>query len=54
MRPDAQPGHPAVLHLPVMFAQVMEGLRVLENGTYLDGTFGRDGHARGVLRNLGP
>ncbi|MBP3984493.1 16S rRNA (cytosine(1402)-N(4))-methyltransferase RsmH [Pseudoxanthomonas helianthi] len=54
MRPDAQPGHPAVLHLPVMFAQVMEGLRVLENGTYLDGTFGRGGHARGVLRNLGP
>lgn len=54
MRPDAQPGHPAVLHQPVMFAQVMEGLRVLENGTYLDGTFGRGGHARGVLQNLGP
>ena len=37
-----------------MFAQVMEGLQVQENGTYLDGTFGRGGHARGVLRNLGP
>ena len=41
-------------HLPVLFAQVMEGLRVLEDGTYLDGTFGRGGHARGVLQRLGP
>ena len=40
-------------HLPVMFPQVMEGLRVLEDGTYLDGTFGRGGHARGVLQRLG-
>nr|WP_281289279.1 16S rRNA (cytosine(1402)-N(4))-methyltransferase RsmH [Luteimonas wenzhouensis] len=40
-------------HLPVMFEQVMEGLRVLEDGTYLDGTFGRGGHARGVLERLG-
>lgn len=54
MRPEAQPGHPAVLHLPVMYAQVLEGLRVQEGGTYLDGTFGRGGHARGVLQNLGP
>lgn len=36
-----------------MFAQVMEGLRVLKEGTYLDGTFGRGGHARGVLERLG-
>jgi 16S rRNA (cytosine1402-N4)-methyltransferase len=41
-------------HLPVLFAQVMEGLRVLPDGTYLDGTFGRGGHARGVLDKLGP
>jgi 16S rRNA (cytosine1402-N4)-methyltransferase len=40
-------------HLPVMFVQVMEGLRVREDGTYLDGTFGRGGHARGVLQRLG-
>ena len=39
-------------HLPVMFEQVMEGLRVVEDGTYLDGTFGRGGHARGVLQRL--
>ena len=41
-------------HLPVMFTQVMEGLRVLKDGRYLDGTFGRGGHARGVLDRLGP
>jgi 16S rRNA (cytosine1402-N4)-methyltransferase len=40
-------------HLPVLFAQVMKGLRVVEDGTYLDGTFGRGGHARGVLEQLG-
>src|SRR5690606_18678887 len=34
--------------------QVMEGLRVVGDGTYLDGTFGRGGHARGVLQRLGP
>ena len=32
----------------------MEGLRVLADGHYLDGTFGRGGHARGVLDQLGP
>jgi 16S rRNA (cytosine1402-N4)-methyltransferase len=32
----------------------MEGLRVIADGTYLDGTFGRGGHARGVLQQLGP
>ncbi len=40
-------------HLPVLFAQVMEALRIREDGTYLDGTFGRGGHARGVLEHLG-
>ncbi|MFT3897003.1 MAG: 16S rRNA (cytosine(1402)-N(4))-methyltransferase RsmH [Thermomonas sp.] len=32
----------------------MEGLAVKTEGTYLDGTFGRGGHARGVLQRLGP
>ena len=41
-------------HLPVMFDEVMEGLAVKADGTYLDGTFGRGGHARGVLQRLGP
>lgn len=47
------PGAPAA-HVPVLYAQVMEGLQVVENGKYLDGTFGRGGHARGVLAQLGP
>jgi 16S rRNA (cytosine1402-N4)-methyltransferase len=42
------------VHVPVLFAQVMEGLAVKTEGTYLDGTFGRGGHARGVLQRLGP
>jgi len=41
-------------HLPVMWTQVMDALRVLRDGRYLDGTFGRGGHARGVLDRLGP
>ncbi|MCS4236424.1 16S rRNA (cytosine1402-N4)-methyltransferase [Stenotrophomonas sp. BIGb0135] len=41
-------------HLPVLYTQVLDGLKVIENGTYLDGTFGRGGHARGVLEQLGP
>lgn len=41
-------------HVPVMLAEVMEGLRVKADGTYLDGTFGRGGHAREVLKQLGP
>ncbi len=47
------PAHLPVLHLPVMYEQVMDGLRILGDGTYLDGTFGRGGHARGVLQRLG-
>ena len=53
-RQSAQADHLSPLHLPVLYAQVMEGLQVKENGTYLDGTFGRGGHARGVLQQLGP
>ena len=47
------PDAPAA-HVPVLYAQVMEGLQVVGNGRYLDGTFGRGGHARGVLGQLGP
>jgi 16S rRNA (cytosine1402-N4)-methyltransferase len=38
----------------VLYDEVMEGLAVKSDGTYLDGTFGRGGHARGVLGKLGP
>ncbi|HVI58919.1 MAG TPA: 16S rRNA (cytosine(1402)-N(4))-methyltransferase RsmH [Luteimonas sp.] len=50
---DPRSAHLPAAHLPVMFAQVMDGLQVMEDGTYLDGTFGRGGHARGVLQRLG-
>lgn len=61
MRGKAQAGHLAapqlpvasMAHLPVLYAQVMDELKVIENGRYLDGTFGRGGHARGVLERLG-
>lgn len=53
-RQPAPAGHLPTLHVPVLYTQVMEGLQVKEDGTYLDGTFGRGGHARGVLQQLGP
>jgi 16S rRNA (cytosine1402-N4)-methyltransferase len=40
-------------HVAVMVAQVLDGLRVRADGVYLDGTFGRGGHARAVLERLG-
>ena len=43
----------APTHIPVLMAQTLDGLRVVEQGTYLDGTFGRGGHARSVLARLG-
>ena len=52
-RRDRSADTPAI-HLPVMLAEAVEGLRVLPGGTYLDGTFGRGGHARDVLERLGP
>ncbi len=43
-----------LVHIPVMLGEAVEGLAVQEGGRYLDGTFGRGGHARAVLSRLGP
>ena len=39
-------------HIPVMLDEAVEGLSVQADGRYLDGTFGRGGHARAVLSRL--
>ena len=39
-------------HVPVLLGPVLEGLRIEENGTYVDGTFGRGGHSREILKRL--
>ncbi|TAM96540.1 MAG: 16S rRNA (cytosine(1402)-N(4))-methyltransferase RsmH [Rhodanobacteraceae bacterium] len=41
-------------HIPVMRDAVLAGLAVCPGGRYLDGTYGRGGHARAILERLGP
>ena len=40
-------------HLPVMFAEALQQLAIKKDGVYLDCTFGRGGHSRGILNQLG-
>ncbi|WP_211923976.1 16S rRNA (cytosine(1402)-N(4))-methyltransferase RsmH [Coxiella endosymbiont of Amblyomma nuttalli] len=43
-----------MIHQPVLFNEVMEGLAIQPDGIYVDGTFGRGGHSFGLLQRLGP
>jgi 16S rRNA (cytosine1402-N4)-methyltransferase len=41
-------------HVPVLFDEVMSNLQIKGHGVYVDCTFGRGGHSRGILQRLGP
>ena len=43
----------ASAHEPVLLEQVLQGLAIRPEGIYVDGTYGRGGHARAVLDQLG-
>jgi 16S rRNA (cytosine1402-N4)-methyltransferase len=39
-------------HVPVLLGPVLKGLRIKPDGCYVDGTFGRGGHSREILKQL--
>jgi len=40
-------------HAPVLHQEVIDGLAIRPDGNYVDGTYGRGGHARSILAALG-
>ena len=45
---------PELLHTTVLLTEAVEALVTQPDGIYVDGTFGRGGHARAVLERLAP
>jgi 16S rRNA (cytosine1402-N4)-methyltransferase len=41
-------------HVPVLLEEVLRELAIVPDGVYVDATFGRGGHSRGILERLGP
>ena len=40
------------LHIPVLLNEAVDSLNIKPGGTYVDGTFGRGGHAKEILKRL--
>jgi len=56
-KPDAGAGagaSPSFRHTTVLLTEAADALVTREDGIYVDGTFGRGGHARAVLERLAP
>ncbi len=45
-------GAESFAHIPVLFDECIDGLRIDPNGSYLDGTVGGGGHAAGIAAHL--
>ena len=41
-------------HVSVLLAEAVDALAIKADGVYVDGTFGRGGHSRAILAQLGP
>ncbi|QCI17051.1 16S rRNA (cytosine(1402)-N(4))-methyltransferase RsmH [Buchnera aphidicola (Aphis helianthi)] len=42
-----------IKHIPVMTEEIIESLKIQENGIYIDSTFGMGGHSIEILKKLG-